>query len=606
MGRRNHRFFTKVATQLKEKLSFCLVVIVSVVDQSPENETLKGQNVFGPKLMLEFPKGHPEVNSPSISADNMVSNTKNQDPNNPIDKSDAQMEKEDVSKSLVIQKNDEEPPEYSGESDSPDDNASILNGENSEPSILIPINKKGKSQGNVLAHSNPFKLEEEEKEAIPSTPCFPLKESLDQSRSDLNISIDSKMFVSLKTGKVTDHYKISNVLGVGAYGKVTRVIHKRTNQERALKAIKISETAHETSEKASRKLFTEASMLKDLDYPNIIKLFDVFKDQKYYYMVTEYCSGGELFEKIQKQNGFSEKMAADYMKQLLSAISYLHSKRICHRDLKPENLLLNSKSPDAKIKLIDFGVSCKFTPGKKMKEKVGTAYYIAPEVLRKSYDEKCDVWSCGVILYIMLCGYPPFAGNSDKEIFSKIKNSSLKFPEGDWTNVSSEAKSLVKRMLEYEPVRRLSAQEALGNKWIQKNTKEKQLDPMILQNLRLFNTKSQLKQAILTFIAVQLSSQTEKDHLEQAFKTFDVNGDGRLTAGELVKGYQSVFKLSKPEAKATVEQILEKIDFDKNSGIDYSEFLVACFDQQTLLSKERLDQAFNMFDLVETTSCLLL
>jgi calcium-dependent protein kinase len=350
--------------------------------------------------------------------------------------------------------------------------------------------------------------------------------------------------------------------------------------------------------KESKKLFQEAEVLKELDYPNIIKLFDVFKDDKYYYMVTEICSGGELFTKIQKLECFSERMAADYMKQLLSAVAYLHSKNICHRDLKPENLLLNSKSSDAKIKLIDFGISCKFTPGKKITQKFGTPYYIAPEVLNQNYDEKCDVWSCGVILYIMLCGYPPFSGVTETDIFNKILRNDWDFYDKDWHKISQGAKSLIKKMLNGNHMTRISAQEALNDKWIQKLAPEKELDTKILNNLKAFNTRSQLKQAIMTFIAVQLSHQSEKDHLEQAFKAFDENGDGKLTSEELIKGYQSVFRLSESEAKETVSKILATIDFDGSKGIDYSEFLVACFDGPKLLSMDKLNQAFKMFDLV--------
>jgi calcium-dependent protein kinase len=144
-------------------------------------------------------------------------------------------------------------------------------------------------------------------------------------------------------------------------------------------------------------------------------------------MVTEYCSGGELFDRIHKSKHFSEKRAAEYMRQLLSAIVYLHQKKIVHRDLKAENLLFENDSDDARLKLIDFGVSKKFIKGFKLKETLGTPYYIAPEVLMQSYDEKCDIWSCGILMYILLCGYPPFNGDDDEEIIQAVKEGDLYF-----------------------------------------------------------------------------------------------------------------------------------------------------------------------------------
>jgi calcium-dependent protein kinase len=140
-----------------------------------------------------------------------------------------------------------------------------------------------------------------------------------------------------------------------------------------------------------------------------------------------YCSGGELFEKIQKSSKFTEKQAAAYIKQLLSAIVYLHHRNIVHRDLKAENILFDIPGEESNLKLIDFGISSEFVAGKKMTDPLGTPYYIAPEVLLENYDEKCDVWSCGVILYILLCGYPPFNGETDDEIFANVQKGEFQF-----------------------------------------------------------------------------------------------------------------------------------------------------------------------------------
>lgn len=203
--------------------------------------------------------------------------------------------------------------------------------------------------------------------------------------------VHHEIFATEKTGKVTDSYTIGKVLGEGGFGRVVIVEHKLSGQQRAMKQIKISKA--QTAK--GQKMITEALILRKLDHPNIVKIFDLYKDNRFVYLITELCTGGEVFDKIQTLQHFSERMAASYMRQVLSAVAYLHSLKICHRDLKPENLLLSSKDPNSPVKLIDFGVSCEFKSGVRLTQRFGTPYYIAPEVLKYSYDEKCDIWSCG-------------------------------------------------------------------------------------------------------------------------------------------------------------------------------------------------------------------
>lgn len=181
------------------------------------------------------------------------------------------------------------------------------------------------------------------------------------------------------------------------------------------------------------KFSLEISIMIEMDHPNIIKLYEVFEDNRYIYLIMEECVGGELFDRIidriNKKKMFTEREAAVMFKQMMSAVCYCHSQKICHRDLKPENLLFLNTSDDSPIKVIDFGLS-KLLDKKesKMTTKVGTAYYVSPEVLAGNYDEKCDVWSSGVILYIMLTGDPPFNGANDNEIYRKIQAKKFSFP----------------------------------------------------------------------------------------------------------------------------------------------------------------------------------
>ncbi len=199
--------------------------------------------------------------------------------------------------------------------------------------------------------------------------------------------------------------------------------------------------------------------------------------------------GGELFDEIQRRKNFSEETAAEIISQLLSAIVYCHERRIVHRDLKPENILLDSTSPGKlQIKVIDFGTAQVFNPSSKLRATTGTAYYIAPEVLMKNYNEKCDVWSCGVILYILLSGTPPFNGKTDDEIIKAVKRTKFVYYSPIWNEISSTAKDLINKMLKYPPDQRISAQDAYTHEWI-KGKRFNELKPEIAENI-LLNLKN--------------------------------------------------------------------------------------------------------------------
>ena len=213
------------------------------------------------------------------------------------------------------------------------------------------------------------------------------------------------------------------------------------------------------------------------------------------------AEGGELFDEIARRKYFSEENAAEVISQLLSAIIYCHERRIVHRDLKPENILLEHKSSDKlQIKVIDFGTAKAFDPVKKLRATTGTAYYIAPEVLLKNYDERCDVWSCGVILYILLCGAPPFNGRDDAAIFEAVKRTTFTYRSTFiliigkiWNNVSNSAKDLINKMISYPPEQRISSQEAYAHEWLKsKNFNKFQPDiaNTIMSNLKNFHVRN--------------------------------------------------------------------------------------------------------------------
>lgn len=204
----------------------------------------------------------------------------------------------------------------------------------------------------------------------------------------------------------------------------------------------------------------EIEILKEVKHPHIIELVDVYEDERYLHLVTELCSGGELFDRIiaktqSREGHFSEHDAAVLVRDILDAIKYCHDKGIVHRDLKPENFLFLTEADDAPVKIIDFGLSRHDdTDLGVMQTKVGTPYYVAPEVLKREYTNSCDIWSIGVITYILLCGYPPFYGDSDTQIFESVRVGKFDFPSPEWDDISDDAKEFVIELLMKDPRKR--------------------------------------------------------------------------------------------------------------------------------------------------------
>jgi len=432
------------------------------------------------------------------------------------------------------------------------------------------------------------------------------------------ITINTGKYVN-DSGRLEEHYKVLNKLGQGTFGSVYRVVHTKTDLIRAMKMIKKNAINLQDDD---RMFLKEIQILIQIDHPNIIKIYEYFQDETYFYVITEFVSGGELYDTISKWKNFNEDKAAYIMRQLLSAVNYLHSHNIVHRDLKPENMMVEKNSTKTKeeklrdkneknaeiinIKLIDFG-TCNYFDGKtKLTLKVGTPYYIAPEVLRRSYTEKCDLWSCGVILYILLCGYPPFSGDSTEEIIEAVMSGKYTMDGPEWKKVSSSAKDLVNKLLDFKPDKRLSAQEAINHTWIQekheaiglKDIVEESVWKNVLENIKNFNAKEKLQQATIAFIVhFQFASQENKE-LKKIFKKLDLNGDGRLTYKELKDGFS---KLDPNErisgiTEADLNRIIEDVDQDMNGFIEYEEFLRVTVNKRNIISENNLRLAFDKFD----------
>jgi calcium-dependent protein kinase len=406
------------------------------------------------------------------------------------------------------------------------------------------------------------------------------------------MNVNKGTFIQYKKGQIETDYTIGEIMGSGAFATVRKVTHKDSNNTRALKIIK------KNPKQDSSRMYLEVDILKKLIHPNIMQIFEFYEDKKNFYIITEFCEGGELFDKVVEKGSFKEDEAAAVVKQLISAINYIHLNNIVHRDLKPENILLDTKKNNI-IKIIDWGTARFFDKdkNKKMNKISGTPYYIAPEVLFEKYDEKCDIWSCGVIMYILLCGYPPFNGETDNEILAKIKSGKFSFPEEEWKGLSNECKELIQCMLEFDPKKRYSAQQCLAHPWLTERNKkglDNNLTKRALTNMKKFHAERKLQQASLTYIVNHLMSKEDKNEMHEIFSSFDKNGDGVLSREEIFEGYKSI--LGEVEATKEVDRIMKEADLDKSGSIDYNEFLIACSNRQKLLNKEKLEATFKMFD----------
>ena len=263
-----------------------------------------------------------------------------------------------------------------------------------------------------------------------------MKSHSEQIRDIKDLKLSKGDFVVQHTGvKFKDYYKVmdNKLLGEGAFGKVKKCVNIKTKIVHAVKVMEKSKM--DKNEKI--RLSYEIDILKNLDHPNIVKLYEVFEDDRNIYLVTELCTGGELFDIISDRT-FTEREAADIIKQVLQAIAYCHKQKVAHRDMKPENILIDStESNKMVVKIIDFGTSQVFDAKEKMTQAFGTCYYVAPEVLQEVYTEKCDIWSIGVILYILLSGEPPFNGVDDTAILDQVKLGLYSFKNEIWKKRSN-------------------------------------------------------------------------------------------------------------------------------------------------------------------------
>lgn len=413
----------------------------------------------------------------------------------------------------------------------------------------------------------------------------------------MDVKIDKTSFVQIvKNRDVTQDYNLIKELGSGAYGIVYEGVHKQTGEKRAIKAMNKEQIEDKEA------LENELAILKQLDHPNIVKLYEIYEHANNIYLITEQCDGGELFYHITKTKYLTEEQAAKIMRQIFSAVAYLHSNKICHRDLKPENFLLKYPDDDSSIKLIDFGLSRKLNENEYMNDPNGTPFYIAPEILEGEYTEAVDNWSLGVILYIMLSGSPPFYGKDNKEILRAVQKGVYTLSLKPFVKCSIEVKDLISKLLVKNIKKRFTAEMAYHHPWVQQQveqeSKDLSIDVDVINKLNDFLETQELKKAILLYAAQQIPEK-EVEHLRHLFVKIDKNGNGTLSLEEFRGAFgefQSKIGIDKKLNDEEIEKLFIAIDANKNGVIDYTEFVAIFAEHHIFKTEKYLRMAFEKFD----------
>ncbi len=471
------------------------------------------------------------------------------------------------------------------------------------------------------------------------------------------------------------YYKIIKCIGNGSYGSVYKAEHKITKCIRSIKIIPKDNLVLGFTE---LDIIQEIDILKSLEYPYCVKLFEFYIDKDNYYLVNEYCSDGDLNEKLAKIKIFPEPLVKVLMFQIFCGVAYLHSKNIFHGDLKLENIMVDcileeeknkrrksftssiledkdvinnniyksqsnhnnmnidinnnnlihksftcnnnlskhhiktkihninirkSEIKNFELKFIDFGCAKMFNRYRKnFDDTIGTLLYCSPEVLLNNYNEKCDIWSCGVILYVLLTGTYPFNGKNDQEISKKILNGKFEFNSILFNNISNEAKDLIKKCLIYDKNERISAIKALKHPFF---TNEINLNDLYNENINCknillsirnfsFSKHSKLYEIVLSYLSHNFAGKNYLEKLKKVFFKIDLNFNGKLSIDELYKAYKNEgIDIDSNE----IEEIIDSIDCNNNGYIDFSEFIRAAIPKESLFTNLNLFAAFNYLDL---------
>lgn len=391
-------------------------------------------------------------------------------------------------------------------------------------------------------------------------------------------------------------YQLGKKVGAGAFGTVRKVTHQHSFSDCVMKTLKVDMMPDPTA------LKSEIELHADLDHPHVVRIFEYFDDDNHVHIVMERCEGGDL-EGALSALGEDETTARAVMLQIMRAVNYLHVRMIVHRDIKPENFMVKEAGVPLVsnvLKLIDFGMAVRQTPEKHLTTICGTPEYMAPEITSGgSYDEKCDVYSCGVVLYQVLCGKTPFQSDDPEIVLANARDGTLCLTGSPWEQISGKAKLLVAQMCVRSSLRRLSAEHVLNSSWLKVVLQSSDpfvcpLSSEISERLKCFGYFSPLKRAELHKVVYRLGDD-KIENCRDAFLKIDANNDGMLTLEEM----QTALMANGMNSEE-VRLLFEQVDSDHSGCIDYSEFLAATVSQKQYLDTQACREAFESFDLDAT------
>lgn len=431
---------------------------------------------------------------------------------------------------------------------------------------------------------------------VPASTAQAQTQPVLENENDLEV-FDRSALAVVKSGNIYNNYEILEELGSGSFGVV-----KRGRDIRNMGVVLSSEVAIKTIPKKKvkdpKKIKMEFNILRNLDHAHICKAFECYEDRRNIYLVMDICTGGTLLETLCHQKRFSEGDVANIMRQILSALAYLHSSDFVFRDLKTENVMFASpvKEGDVgNVKLIDFGLCCPFERGMKLAKAAGTPYSVAPELVTApvQYDQKCDSWSAGVVMYILLSGKYPFKGRTKEELLNNIRREPVSFKDKGWKKISREAKTLLAEMLRKKTETRCEVQQALEADWLAKEMKLPEGDVMegVLDSMTQFQQLNMLQKAAITALAWRASDE-DTQHLRQIFESIDRDGNGYVTVEEL----RECFEKANVHIPGDLGMLARGSGTDGNDTIEYTEFIAAAMDKKSILKEEVVWEAFKIFD----------
>eukprot|EP00927_Polykrikos_kofoidii_P024855 TRINITY_DN22485_c0_g2_i1.p1 TRINITY_DN22485_c0_g2~~TRINITY_DN22485_c0_g2_i1.p1 ORF type:complete len:702 (+),score=133.79 TRINITY_DN22485_c0_g2_i1:75-2108(+) len=406
----------------------------------------------------------------------------------------------------------------------------------------------------------------------------------------ISITVQPKESSYRYVASLTDQYEVpKDIVDEDRNYSLRYVVHRPTGIHYAAKSIHKRGTRRGSCE-------SEIEAMKNCDHPSIVKLFDVFEDFHDIHLVTEQCPGGELIERIIEDGQLTERHTATVMQQIFAGLAHMRSKRVVHRDIRPENILLDQDLPIDRctVKITGFGCARTYVDGAWFATQAGDMEYKSPQMVAGSYQWQCDLWACGVLLYCLIVGYPPFCGDTDNETARLVHIGKVTFLDEDWKCTSNGVQELILNLLEKDERIRMTADAALAHPWLNTNLPRVTEVPLVAGQgaMKRFCGHNRLKKASCHALAQRLTAADIAD-LKQMFDVLDTNHDSTITFHEMKTGFD---RLGKAESLADIRAMFEEVDVDGSRRIDYTEFVSATLDRQRYRQEAACWTAFRVFD----------